>query len=193
MADLETLRSEFNRGSHVPGELHELANAIAQAGDAGVEALLTAIRSTPSSLQAEAALIALHENKLITEDVARAALPMLHADNPLAVAAALDFYAAYGDASHVRAAEAYAKHSSAHVRAASLRYLVCVHCDTVSTLLSAAAIDTDALVREEAADLIGEMQLRGELHLLDLLVKDLNADVKEAAATAREDLSDPTN
>ena len=42
----------------------------------------------------------------------------------------------------------------------------------------------------QAADLIGEMQLRGELHLLDLLVKDASGDVRQAAGTALEDLAD---
>lgn len=167
-----------------------MADAIAREGEEGVAALLNAIRATPESPQAEAALVALHANKHVTDEVAAAALPMLRAAEPCSVAAALDFFAAHGDASHVQTAEAYRVHDSPHVRAASLRYLVSVHCDALSALLSTAAIDSDALVREEAAELIGEMQLRGELHLLDLLVKDASGDVRQAAGTALEDLID---
>jgi hypothetical protein len=180
----------FQDGSLPRSELREIADEIAREGEGGIAALLNAIRATPESPQAEAALVALHANKHVTDEVAEAALPMLRAADPCSVAAALDFFAAHGDASHVQAAEAYRVHESAHVRAASLRYLVSVHCDALSALLSTAAIDADALVREEAAELIGEMQLRGELHLLDLLVKDTSGDVRQAAGTALEDLAD---
>jgi hypothetical protein len=180
----------FQDGSRPRAELHEIADGIAREGEEGLTALLNAIRATPESSQAEAALIALHANKHFTDEVAAAALPMLRGADPFSIAAALDFFAAHGDASHVQTAEAFRVHRSAHVRAASLRYLVSVHCDALSALLSTAAIDADALVREEAAELIGEMQLRGELHLLDLLVRDASVDVRDAAGTALEDLAD---
>jgi hypothetical protein len=103
---------------------HEAADAIARDEERGAAFLLDTIRGAPASDQAEAALVALHAHGVLTKDAAACAVLMLHTAAPFCIAAALDFLAAYNDASHAEPAERMRVHSSPYVRGAALRYLV---------------------------------------------------------------------
>ncbi len=154
-------------------------------GDAGVNYLWNSFERADTDRQ-RAIIFALSEPSIAMPALKERLLSLLHDARPMVVMESVDGLARLGAADATDRVIDLQQHPSPYVRGSVLRFMRRIHPDRAFPLLIKAIEDPHALVREVAADELGELQnLDAIPHLRPLLV-DPDSDVRQAAQTAIE-------
>ncbi len=114
----------------------------------------------------------------------------LNDERPMVVAETIDALRRLEEKDSINKILTLQNHPSPYVRGSVLRYVARLYPEKAMSLLIQALNDTDFLVRENAADELGELGVVTVIPLLHPLLTDSSQDVREAAQTAIEMLED---
>jgi HEAT repeat protein len=163
----------------------EIAHLIGSKGEEGITLLLDEIdRSNTAQLQA--ILFALSENTIEDIKLQKFLLTYLQDERPIIVMEAIDGLNRQGAKDAVDCVLALQEHPSPYVRGSVLRFMRSLYPDQALPLLIKALKDPDFIVRENAADELGELDRGEAIPHLRPLIKDSHPDVRQAAQTAIE-------
>ncbi|MBD2185882.1 HEAT repeat domain-containing protein [Planktothrix sp. FACHB-1355] len=161
----------------------ELASIIAVKGKAGIDFLLRQTKETyPPRWQA--ILFALSQSPLDYPSVRNLLFSYLENEQPMIVAEAIDSLCRIEEKDAVDRVLTLFKHPSPYVRGSVLRYITRLYPDKALPLLIEAFKDQDFIVRENAADEVGELGAVEAIPYLRRILEDVNPDVRQAAQTA---------
>jgi HEAT repeat protein len=172
--------------------LAEVAMHLAQSGPAGVKFLLAHIPDVDEKrLRAILVGLPFARQKLsarLRTEICKQARNLLGDDRPLIVAEAVD------DLWLLNCPEAKADvlrllyHPSPYVVGSALRFLARLFPEQAAPILEQALDAADPIVRQNAIDALDDLQYVPALSKIKRLVKDTNADVRQAARTAVSNL-----
>lgn len=167
----------------------EVALTIRKIGDEGVDFLLTE-RTNADEARTRALLLALTYPSLDNDDVNNWIAGFLKDTRESIVMDAIDSLSRQKQASRKVNVLQYKNHRSPYIRGAVLRYMRTLFPEESIPLLKEGVRDSNFIVRDVAADEIGEL---GKVELKDDLLPLLNdphPDVREAAQTALDMLEE---
>jgi HEAT repeat protein len=195
--DLETLTLEeliFQFQSNSPdGEefaasyYAEVAQFISQQGEPGIQFLLQAIEQVDTE-RLRAIIYALSSNPLTPVQFKSQLLKYLHDHRPFIVAEAIDGLSRQNVKSSLDEVLALQNHASPYIRGSVLRFMKHLDPGRSFPVLIQALEDSDFIVRENAADELGELGNIQAIPSLRPLLEDPHVDVRQAAQTAIEAL-----
>lgn len=170
----------------------EVALLIRQKGEAGI-AFLWGEMNCADTERLRAILFALTESPVKNQALLDHLVSYLQDERPLIVAEAIDSLCRLGAKDTVEQVLALLQHRSPYVRGSVLRFMRCLHPNKALPLLIEALKDPDFIVRENAADELGELYQVEAIPYLRPLLADSHSDVREAAQTAIEMLEESEN
>ena len=169
-------------------DLEQVAIAIGEKGKQGLTFLKTRA-ATADQNQLRAIIMGLSYAPSNDNEIHSTLRMLLKDKRPLIVAAAIDGLI-FQEQDQLKSDIArLAANESVHVKNAVLRYLTAFEPETAYPLLLEALAHKDAMVRENAADALGELGDERAIPHLQKLLNDTNSDVKDAAEGAIENLS----
>ena len=171
---------------YAAGYYLEVAERISACHEKGGEFLRQQLNH-PDVNRARAALFALSLRGESHETVPLL-LRYLHDPRPLMVAEALDGLRHHGDQTALQHAVPLVSHTSPPVVSAVLRYLSAFDRDRAVPLLLQGLQHPDVLVRENACDELGDLEVLEAIPALLPLLDDPHPHVRQAAQTSIEDL-----
>lgn len=192
--NLEELIARF-QSSPVEGEesasvyYPEVALLIGQQGEAGIAFLREEIDRADTE-RLRAILFALASFQLDAPEFQTRLVSYLQDKRSLIVAEAVDSLCKLGAKDTTNQVLALKEHPSPYVRGSVLRFMRRLHPDKALPLLIEALKDSDFLVRENAADELGELERVEAIPYLCPLLADSHPDVRQAAQTAIEILEE---
>jgi HEAT repeat protein len=163
----------------------DLANLIRSRGPAGEE-FLRAQLDTSDASRLRAVLFALTEPPIEDPKLVQRLHSCVRDQRPLIVAEAVDGIARLGLSDLVGEVKGLGRHPSPYVRGAVLRFLRRITPDQALSLLVEGLKDVDFIVRENAADELGELRAVEAIPHLRLAEADPHPAVRAAAHTALE-------
>ena len=166
----------------------EVARLIRQSGEAGVEFLWNEAKQADTT-RLRAIILALTQPPLEELATYEWLLSFLQDKRPLIVAEAIDSLARQGEADAVKQVLPLLKHTSPYVRGSVLRFMSEFYPERAVPLLIEALNDVHFIVRENAADELGELEALEALEALPFLrakLEDPHPHVRQAAETAIE-------
>jgi len=166
----------------------EVSHLIATNGEAGIKLLCKEIDKVNTE-QLQAILFALTETPLehpfSQPELFKLLLSYLHDKRPLIVMEAIDGLSRLGVIGNLKPVLALREHSSPYVRSSVLRFMRHLYPEKALPLLIESLKDPDYIVRESAADELGELDAVEAIPFLNCLIeKDPHPDVREAAQTS---------
>lgn len=193
---LDTLVARFHQpppGDASEGALYfqEVARLIAAQGAPGIAFLESFDAADEPRLRGILSSLALARRD--TPELRRRLLGFLRDARPLIVMEAIDGLARLGAKEARAEVTALRGHPSPYVRGAVLRYLRGVFPEHAMSTLVEALRDPHFIVRESAADELGELRDRQALVHLRALQADPEPDVRQAAQTAIDLIESATN
>ncbi|MBD1932668.1 MULTISPECIES: HEAT repeat domain-containing protein [Cyanophyceae] len=192
--NLEELIAHF-QSSPLEGEEYasiyypEVALLIRQQGEAGIAFLWREIDRADTE-RLRAILFALTVPPLEHHTIGDRLLSYLHDERPSIVAEAVDSLCRLGAKDTANQVLPLLQHPSGYVRGSVLRFMSRLHPDKAYPLLIEALKDPDFIVRENAADELGELDGAEAIPYLRPLLVDSHPDVQQAAQTAIEMLEE---
>jgi hypothetical protein len=163
----------------------ELASLIRRQGEKGASFLWAEINAADNP-RLRAILFALTEPPNQDPRLKERLLSYLNHPEPMIIAEAVDGLARINANNALHRVQRLHGHPSPYVRGAVLRYLRHVDPEQALPVLIDALKDADFIVRENAADELGELRAVEAIPHLRLAEKDPHPDVREAARTAIE-------
>lgn len=161
----------------------EVADLIASKGKAGIDFLLDKIDDA-NAAQLQGIIFALSANNLENREIKGLLINYLDDENPSIVMEAIEGLIRLEVREVKNQVLALFEHFSEYVRSSVLRYMSKLFPDEALPLLIASLQDADYIVRESAADEIGELDAREAIKYLQPLTKDVHPDVRQAAQTS---------
>lgn len=171
----------------------EVSYLIATQGEMGIKFLWNEIDKA-NTAQLQAILFALTETPLkhpfSQPELLKLLVNYLHDERPLIVMEAIDGLSKLGVIDNLKTVLALREHPSPYVRSSVLRFMRSLHPEKALPLLIESLKDPDYIVRESAADELGELEAVEAIPFLkSLMEKDNHPDVREAAQTSLDILS----
>ena len=163
----------------------EVAHLIRQKGEAGITFLQQEINRA-NTAQLQAILFALTETRLNDLALRNLLFSYLKDDRAIIVMEAIDALSRQGEKDAIYSVLALREHPSPYVRSSVLRFMRRLYPDRAFPLLIKALKDPDFIVRENAADELGELDVVEAISDLHPLIEDPHPDVRQAAQTAIE-------
>lgn len=190
--NLEQLEKQFylspSENQEADGYYQEIAYLIRKKGTQGKLFLTTAINQANTE-QLRAIIFALSTE--VTQDPKTKKLfyKYIQDKRPTIVAEAIDGLTKQKDTAAISEILALSSSQSPYIKNSALRYLSKLYPEQAFPLLREALKDPNHLVRENAADELGELDNLEAISDLLPLTKDIHPDVRQAAETAIEMLS----
>ena len=163
----------------------EVALLIRQKGKAGVEFLWNEAKKADTT-RLRATLLALTQPPLEEPALRGWLLSLLEDERPLIVAEAIDSLTRQAEADTLEEVLPLRGHVSPYVRGSVLRFMSEFYPERAVGLLIDALNDAHFIVRENAADELGELEAVEALPFLRAKLEDAHPDVRQAAETAIE-------
>ncbi|MFB2892645.1 HEAT repeat domain-containing protein [Aerosakkonemataceae cyanobacterium BLCC-F50] len=163
----------------------EIGQLIQERGEEAIDFLKNAIKTANTS-QLQGILFALSNSQQKDGDLKTLLLSYLQDHRSIIVMEAVDALSRLGAKDTLDYILALREHSSPYVRASVLRFLRRWYPEIAFNLLVEALKDPDFIVRENAADELGELEITEAIDYLNPLLKDPHPDVRQAAQTAIE-------
>jgi hypothetical protein len=171
----------------------EISHLIATQGETGIKFLWQEIDKA-NTAQLQAILFALTEIPLehpfSQPELLKLLVNYLHDQRPLIVMEAIDGLSRLGVIGSLKPVLALREHSSPYVRSSVLGFIRRLYPEKALPLLIESLKDPDYIVRESAADELGELEVVEAIPFLNsLMEKDPHPDVREAAQISIDILS----
>lgn len=170
----------------------EVANLIRAKGEAGIAFLQGEIKEADTA-RLRGILFALSEAQVDAPEFRDLLFSYLQDERPMIVMEAVDSLRILGEKNAVDSVLALLEHPSPYVRGSVLRFMRCLAPNKALPLLIEALKDPDFIVRENAADELGELDQVEAIPSLRPLLADSHSDVREAVQTAIEMLEESEN
>ncbi|MBD2388077.1 HEAT repeat domain-containing protein [Cylindrospermum sp. FACHB-282] len=166
----------------------EIAHLIATNGEDGVK-FLWQESDKANTEKLQAILFALTETPLqhpfVQPELCKLLVRYLHDERPLIIMEAIDSLSRLGVIGSVKSVLGLREHSSPYVRSSVLRFMRTLYPEKALPLLIESLKDPDYIVRESAADELGELDSVEAIPFLNSLIeKDPHPDVRQAAQTS---------
>jgi HEAT repeat protein len=198
--NLEELLQRFHlpppEGEDAAIYYQEIAHLIKSLDQTGNNLLIEEINNA-NTPQLQAILFALTETPLAhpfaKPELFHLVVSYLKDERPLIVMEAIDGLSRLGVTQPVKDILELLEHPSPYVRSSVLRFMRRLDSDKAFPLLIEKLNDPDYIVRESAADELGELEdIQAIPYLQQLIIKDTHPDVREAAQTSIKLLSSIT-
>ncbi|HLO84622.1 MAG TPA: HEAT repeat domain-containing protein [Nostocaceae cyanobacterium] len=163
----------------------EIADIIANTGKAGIDFLFSKINDA-NTVRLQAIIFALTGAKLENSQLKSLLINYLHNQNPSIVMEAIEGLIRLEAKETKNEILALREHSSQYVRSSVLRYISKLYPEEALPLLIEGLKDPDYVVRESAADELGELEAVEAIEYLQPLTEDAHPDVRQAAQTSIE-------
>ena len=163
----------------------EVALLIRESGSAGVEFLWKEAKKADTT-RLRAILLALTQPPLEEPAIKKWLLSLLQDKRPLIVAEAIDSLTRQAEADTLQQVLPLLKHASPYVTGSVLRFMSEFYPERAIPLLIEALNDAHFIVRENAADELGELEAVDALPFLRAKLEDPHPHVRQAAETAIE-------
>ncbi|HBE20390.1 MAG TPA: hypothetical protein DEG17_25000 [Cyanobacteria bacterium UBA11149] len=163
----------------------ELALLIEKQGEVGIAFLLDLLQNadTPKLV---GILFALTETPPKDMQLNNLLITYLHDSRPMVIAEAINGLSRLGEKDNIDQVFALREHPSPYVRGSVLRFMARLDPDRAMPLLLKGLKDPHFIVRENAADELGELEAVGAIPELRQLLVDSHPHVRQAAQTAIE-------
>ncbi|OUL36181.1 hypothetical protein BV372_08210 [Nostoc sp. T09] len=190
--NLEDLVQRFHlpppEGEDAGTYYQEIAHLIKSHGQAGKDLLIKEIQNA-NTPQLQAILFALTETPLAhpfaEPDLFRLVVSYLKDERPLIVMEAIDGLSRLGCIGPKKDILELLEHPSPYVRSSVLRFMRRLYPEEAFPLLIEKIYDPDYIVRESAADELGELDdIQAIPYLQQLVINDEHPDVRQAAKTS---------
>lgn len=165
----------------------EVAASIASKGEKGIKFLYGQITKTDTP-RLVGILFALAQEPQASIDVQNILCGYLNDERPMVVAEAIDGLRKLGIQGCLDQILGLRSSPSPYVRGSVLRFIARLYPDKAINILIEALNDPDFIVRENAVDELGELEVVSAIPLLRPLLNDSHPDVRSAAQTAIETL-----
>ena len=163
----------------------KVARLIRESGSAGVEFLWNEAKKADTT-RLRAILLALTQPPLEKPAIKKLLLSLLQDKRQLIVAEAIDSLTRQAEADTLQQVLPLLKHASPYVRGSVLRFMSEFYPERAIPLLIEALNDAHFIVRENAADELGELEAVDALPFLRAKLEDPHPHVRQAAETAIE-------